>query len=154
MMKIFKSQKARPAFLRGIFQKTEIFVNSKFLRLAQHINRKLQTIRRRSLSIGFIIAGCVWFFACWYVAIASFKTPDSKLSIKAIHVPTVQEKRKDSIDDKRLKIALKHIVLLKEHLDRLQLRKPEEYNRLMVGRPGLQDSIRLIERLYRGIQEP
>ena len=149
-MKLFKSRKERSGFIPKMFLPVQIFINDKALRLAQYINRKFQTIHRRSLYIGFAIAGCAWCFACWFVATASFSATTGAVKISSVHTPVLPKNITDSMDGKRLKIALQHIAFVKRYLDSLEQNEPAQYGKLMMDRPGLDDSMAAVEKLYQG----
>jgi len=137
-----------------MFLHVQIFINDKAFRLAQYINRKVQTMHRRSLYIGFAIAGCAWCFACWFVATASFSATTGAVKIRFVQAPVLPKNITDSMEAKRLKIALQHIAFVKKYLDSLEQNEPAQYNKLMIDRPGLDDSMAAVEKLYQETLKP
>jgi hypothetical protein len=130
-------------------QNLQHYLNVKARKCADYLNRKSIHLSHKVITIGLIIFCFCWSALSIWILLKAVNHRDLPLTINSISLP----KKVPTIPaipqpDQETTQALKRIELFRQYLDSLQLNDFNKYREIQVARPGLLDSIALIEKYY------
>jgi hypothetical protein len=144
MMSFFKRNK-QPVANKAI-DKISGVINGKAKQLATYLNSRAARISRRNMKLLLVVFCIYWGGYSLYVGVKAFWHQGNDIHVTAISVPK-QVNDAPAPDTVTLN-ALKRIKAFKKYMDSLQVHDIATYNRITLQRPGLMDSIAVIERYY------
>lgn len=143
-----KQRKERKRLVSPIWQKAAPYINVRARKLANVLNAKTAKLRRRTLLLVLISIAVCWIAMCVYVGIAGFQHKGMAIPVTRLTVPKLINHAPDTALDAATMQALQRIHAFKQHIDSLRLFHPEQYRQLQQARPGLLDSLNMIEQYY------
>jgi magnesium-transporting ATPase (P-type) len=149
MFKLFQYKKETLVKVYPVWHRMQTAVDTKTRQLADCLNRQTAKISRRSMIIILVIFCLCWSAASIAVLIKALQRKEGKLAITAIAVPKSLPLPLPlaPLDTATLQ-ALKRIAVFQQYLDSLKVYNPDKYRELQNSRPGLLDSIGLIQHYY------
>lgn len=150
MFRFFKRRKDKPSVMYPVFVRMNAFIRKKQQRAADWLQQRSQRYSKKKLITGLILFCLLFGGGSIYVLVSSFYRNKHTIAIQAISVPA------HAIDTSRLFKGIpvleeqinQNIHRLKLHLDSLYKYAPTAFDSIMKIRPGLIDSLMLVESIY------
>lgn len=151
MFKVFshKKQRANPA--QTALQKINQAINKRFHRWAGYLNNKASGASRRSIKYILLVFCLYWGSASLYIMIRGLQKKEARVSVTAITIPKHILKIQTTYADTITLQVFRRIETFKRWLDSLHRdgKGIVIYDSIIKKRPGLTDSLQMVENIYR-----
>ena len=150
---IFKrKRKQKASVVFPVFHRLDIFIERYKRKAADYLNAKAACLSRRQLMMGFWMF-CIGFGGySFYLIVQAFYQPAKAVQLKAIHIPehSIIPETKEHTNKLLTQREANSIIQFQQYLDSLQQSKTGQqiYDSILHHRPGLLDSLRVIQQLF------
>ncbi len=146
-MKWLFNRKRNNTVMVTVWQKLSSAINCRAHRWADYLNTKAAGASRRKIKLVLMLFGSMWIAGSVYVAWHAIQNKQRPYSVTGFTVPKHVEQEPATTDTAVIK-AVSRIEHFKHWLDSLHQRGSPVYDSIVQARPGLLDSILLIEKYY------
>lgn len=155
MLGMFKRRKLRKlSLLYPVWLKVGQLLDRKQRRWAEYLGEKVKGWSRTRLKVALAVFCLIQGGACTYILLGLFRNPSSKNRVEQISIPAHVIQR-DTLysDQQEVKISNREYQRFKEfrvYMDSLQHDSKGKYiyDSILHNRPGLLDSVALLESIY------
>jgi hypothetical protein len=151
MFSLLKRKKKDTRQTYPVLQRLGAAINKRQRGLADYLTQKTAGFSKTKLLVLLILFSALWGGSSAYIIWKGLNRVTATPSVMtSIHAPRlIYEDSVFGPDRFDSAIVFRRIELFRIYVDSLRYREPRRYDSILRARPGLMDSLRAVERLYR-----